>query len=125
MTIAFASNLTMTVFGGGSATVLTDPVPLGGNDRATAIANVHDIQTNSVTGASQLVYFAQVSTDGGQEYRDASAITDILTMVGLTRSFGAVNGALLRFKFVFSNPSGGGTDVSAVCFDLHVKLDHV
>lgn len=124
MVIVFANNQTLVSFGSASVTIYTDPVPLSGNDRLSCFADVHSLNTNSALGTPQLVYTAQLSNDGGQSYVNSTPVTDTLTTTGVTQKVGAVNAALVRFRFVLSNPSGGGTDVSAVCFDLHVRLDH-
>ena len=125
MVIAFANNQTLVCIGSTAVTVHTDPVPLSGSDRLTSTANVHSIATNSATGAPQFVYTAQLSNDGGQTWVDSAFVTDTLTSAGIAQDVGTVNAALVRLRFVFSNPLAVGTDVSTVCFDLHVKVDHV
>lgn len=123
MVHVFAKNQTLVCFGAVVNTVYSDPVPLGGSDRLSAFANVHSIETNSVLGAPQIVYTAQLSNDGGQNYVDSSSVTATIITAGVSKVVGAVNAALLRFRFTLSNPSAGGTDVSAVCFDLHVDFE--
>ena len=123
MVQVFAKNQTLVCFGTGPVTVYSDPVPLGESDRLSSISNIHDIDTNSVLGAPQLVYTAQLSNDGGQNYVNSATVTATLLAAGASKVVGAVNAALLRFQFALSNPSAGGTDVSAVCFDLHVDFE--
>ena len=122
MVVAFANNQTLVLVGTAAILINTDPVPLGNNDRASCIANVHALGQTGV-GAVQLVYTAQVSNDGGQTWI-STTVTDTRTAVGAARVVGAVNGALLRFQFAISNTGGAGGDVSFVTFDLHVNLDH-
>jgi hypothetical protein len=123
MVVVFAKNQTLVAIGNGPVTVFTDPVPMGEFDRLSSIANVHNIETNSVTGAPQIVYTAQLSNDGGQNYVDSSTVTETILSAGVTKKVGAVNAALVRFRLAFSNSSAGGTDVSCICFDLHVDFE--
>ena len=122
MLIAFANNQTLVAIGSTAVVVFTDPVPLDGNDRASAIWNIHAI--GQTAGSAALTYLAQVSNDGGQNWMDASAVTDTASTAGVRQDVGAVNGALLRFKYTLHNATAVGTEVSFATFDLHVNLDH-
>ena len=121
MVVAFANNQTLVLVGTAGTTISTDPVPMGNNDRLSCISNVHSL--GQTGGAVQVVYTAQVSNDGGQTWI-STTITDTLNVVGGRRFVGLANGALVRFLFVISNPTGGGTDVSFMTFDLHVNMVH-
>ena len=121
--IPFANNQLMgVVLGGGDSVITTDPVPLRGSDRATVTFNVHYMLYP--LGLPVFSYQGQVSNDG-VNWVDVTALTE--TASGATdpvlMKVGTVNGAFLRFSITLS-PSGSAGDISAVCFDLHVRLDH-
>jgi hypothetical protein len=121
--IAFANNQTIVAIGNVATEVVTDPVPLNGNDRAACISNCHQIAATA--GTPRLQYEAEVSNDGGANFEPVSAVGDTITAVGLRRVVGLVPGGLLRFRFTLDWSAGGGaTDVASCCFDLHVNLDH-
>lgn len=119
MVIAFANNQVMVSPDAVTNTIYTDPVPLNGNDRATAHLFVEYIFNTAVPGVR---YQGQVSNDG-VNWVDVTALIDSTAAVtSVPRAITAtVNGAFLRFKLTFLG-SGG---VGAVNFDLHVLLDHV
>jgi hypothetical protein len=124
MLIAFANNQTLVSVGSTTTTIFTDPVPLGNNDRLTAMLNVHSlVKTGGTTGT--LSYTAQVSNDGGQNYVDSASVVDSVTGTGVEQVVGTVNAALVRFKFSLLLSGGASSDVLACCFDLHVNMDHV
>lgn len=118
MVIAFANNQVIAANMGTTSTIYTDPVPLNNNDRATCHLFVEYIFNAAGSGVA---YQAQVSNDG-VNWADASGITDNSTIVTNTPKpiVGAVNGAFLRFKLMFT--AGGG--IGMCNFDLHVMLDH-
>ena len=101
MVVVFANNQTLVALGTTAVTVFTDPVPLGNNDRLGCILDIHHIQAQG--GAPQLLYLAQVSNDGGQNFID-TAVTDTETAAGVSNVTGEAVGALVRLKYVFSNP---------------------
>lgn len=123
MVIAFANNQSLTAVEGNPSTITTDPVPLGNNDRATAMLNVHSLWESN-GGGSSLSYQAQVSNDG-VNWVNVTALTDTATGVTSTprQKTEEVNGAYIRFRFTHTITTAGET--GGVCFDLHVKLDHV
>jgi len=125
MVIVFADNLTLVAFGAQAVTAHTDPAPLGANDRAGLQAMIHAIGKNTGSGTPTLSVTGQVSNDGGQNWIDVAAITDSYTSAGARLTVGAVNGAILRFKYIFNNVGASAGEVASVCFDLHVNLDHV
>jgi hypothetical protein len=124
MNIVFAKNQTLVCFGANPTVVYSDPVPLGRHDRLACICTVHSIDKNTGGGTPQMVYTAQASNDGGQTYKSPTAVTDTVSATGSTQKVGAVNAALVRFQFLFQNTEASSTDVAAICFDLHVVLDH-
>jgi len=124
MLITFAKNQSVVAIGGTPVVFYSDLVSLGENDRLSCICTVHNIETNSILGAPQLDFTAQLSNDGGQTYVNSAVVTDTTLAVGTRQKVGVVNAALVRFQFVLSNGSAGGTDISTALFDLHVEIDH-
>ena len=124
MVIAFANNQPMTAIFGTTSVITTDPVPLGHNDRASAMLNTHYVFTQG--GTATLSYQAQVSNDG-TNWVDVTALTESVTTATTTpeQVVAAVNGAYLRFKFSLTIAAGSAGDIAGVGFDLHVNLDHV
>ncbi len=124
MIVAFANNQTMSAVGGGSTNDLyTDPVPMGENDRASPIFNVHYAFAGGGGGTPTISYQGQMSNDG-TNWVDVTGLTDSTTAATATpRALAAksVNGAFIRFKFSFGST---GTGTAGVAFDLHVLLDH-
>jgi len=124
MVIAFANNQAMTAIHGTASVITTDPVPLNGNDRASAMFNVHYIFGQG--GATlNIAYQGQVSNDG-VNWVNVTALTDNTGAVTATprQIIAAVNGAYLRFVYTFT-VTGSTGQVGGAAFDLHVKLDHV
>ena len=118
MVIAFANNQVMVAASGTTSTIYTDPVPLNGNDRATAHLFVESIFNADTAG---ITYTAQFSNDG-TNWVDSTDLTDTIAAVttaprAKTKS---ANGAFLRFKLAFAATGGTG----GVTFDLHVLVDH-
>lgn len=124
MVIAFANNQSMTGIQGSTNTISTDPVPLNGNDRVSAMLNVHYLFTQGGTGT--VSYQGQVSNDG-VNWVNVATLTDTATAATSTpqQKVISVNGAFLRFTFSYAIASGAAGDMGATAFDLHVKLDHV
>jgi len=124
MVIAFANNQAMTGVQGSTNTISTDPVPLNGNDRVSAMLNVHYLFVQGGTGT--VSYQGQVSNDG-VNWVDVATLTDNATAATATpqQKVISVNGAFLRFEFSYAITGGGAGDMGGVAFDLHVKLDHV
>jgi hypothetical protein len=123
MVIAFANNQAMTAIQGTDSVIYTDPVPLNGNDRATAFLNVHYIWA-SVT-SSNIRYDGEVSADGVNWVAIGTFTDNTSTTTGTTprRIVGTLSGAaFLRFKFTLSTTGASG--LGGVGFDLHVEIDH-
>jgi hypothetical protein len=119
MVIAFANNQVMVSPDTVTNTIYTDPVPLNGNDRATAHLFVEYIFNSTAPGVK---YQRQVSNDGVNWVDVASLVDFTAPVTTVPRAVVAsVNGAFLRFKLTFLGDGG----VGAVNFDLHVMLDHV
>lgn len=119
MVIAFSNNQVIITKNPTQAVIYTDPVPLEGNDRATA----HLLVESMFNPAAGLTYVGQVSNDG-TNWVDTS-LTDAAAAVtptpqALTKT---INGAFLRFKYTFDATAPAGT-IGGCCFDLHVNLDH-
>jgi hypothetical protein len=123
--VVFANNQTLVTVQGTPTTIFTDPVPLNGNDRLSAMLDVHSIVKGGTVTTGTLVYLAQISNDGGQNYVDSTTVTDTTTATGVRQIVGTVNGALVRFKFTYTASGGSSGDFSGCCFDLHVNMDHV
>jgi hypothetical protein len=123
--VVFANNQTLVTVQGAATTVFTDPVPLGDNDRLSAMLDVHSIVKGGMVTTGTLAYVAQVSNDGGQNYVDSTTVLDSTTATGVRQVVGTVNGALLRFKYTFTAAGGNAGDFAGCCFDLHVNMDHV
>ncbi len=126
MVVAFANNQVMVAVNDGVATISTDPVPLGGNDRAAAIFNVRYVQRPGGGGVTATIaYQAQVSNDG-VEWVNVATLTDSATDVTnpARQVVAAVNGAYLRFLYTFSLTGASAGQMAGTCFDLHVNLDH-
>lgn len=123
MVITFAKNQTMVCIGAQAKVIFTDPVPLGNNDRLSAMLNTHIIEKTAGTTLT-LSYTAQVSNDGGQNYVAVAAVADSTTATGVEQVVGAISGALVRFKYMLQNAGASAGDVGTCCFDLHVEMDH-
>jgi hypothetical protein len=102
----------------------TEPIPLDGDDRASAIFKVHYIWTQA--GNAAAAYRGQVSNDG-VNWVDVPGFTDSATTAASTPKLlvATVNGAWLRFVLGFNVALGVAQEVGGTAFDLHVKLDHV
>ncbi|MCG3135731.1 MAG: hypothetical protein HMLKMBBP_03499 [Planctomycetes bacterium] len=61
MVIPVADNQWFLRQGSGSTSVTTDPIPLGDNDRATAILVVHDIFGGALATDREIAFKGQVS----------------------------------------------------------------
>ncbi len=120
MVVVFANNQTLFAINTFPSTVYTDPVPMNGYDRLSCILDTEAIGASG--GGGSLVYTAQVSNDGGANWVD-TAVTDTATAVGLRQKLQTANGALVRFKFAFSQTGGAAGDMAAITFDLHVNFD--
>lgn len=121
MIVAFANNQTLvTDDSKGVVTIYTDPVPMNGNDRASAICNVHYLFGGT---SRELAWYGEMSNDG-IEYAAVSGLqqTAIITEAVQTPVSATVAGGFIRFRYEFEITGGSGT--GAVCFDLHVRLDH-
>ncbi len=123
--VVFANNQTLVTVQGTPTNIFTDPVSLNGNDRLSAMLDVHSIVKGGAVANGTLAYVAQVSNDGGQNYVDSTTVLDNTTATGVRQIVGTVNGALLRFKFSFTASGGAAGDFAGCCFDLHVNMDHV
>lgn len=124
MLIAFANNQAMTAIHGTASVIRTDPVPLNGNDRASAMFNVHYIFGQA--GATvDIAYDAELSNDG-TNWVDSSTLADNVGTATTTprQIVATVNAAYIRFRYTFT-VTGGANNIGGVCFDLHVNLDHV
>jgi hypothetical protein len=73
-------------------------------------------------GAPELQYVAQVSNDGGQTWFDSAIVEDAFTAAGSSLVVGALNGAHLRFKFLFHLTGGSSGQLAACCIDLRAVL---
>ncbi len=129
MIVAFANNQLMVAKGngsqGGAATVITtDPVPMNGFDRASAILNVEmylDAGSQGPTFEAQ----AQVSNDGVNWVNDGPAISGVNSVGTQPIDTKLAEGQSIRFQFTWNPETGAaGTDYVFICFDLHVRLDH-
>ena len=107
----------------GTTTAYSEPFPLGGNDRATAVLSVERIY-GGATSADRMISFAtQVSLDGTNwaAQGPVGGTIDVTTPTTAVKNTADVNGAFVRFVFVFAVTVAGGT--AGVLFDLHVHLD--
>lgn len=129
MVTVVANNLAMTALGPAISEVYSDPIDLGGNDRATVMWNIHylwayDAGGGGATGTAG--YQAQVSNDGVY-WVNVAALTDTANAATgstprvITPS-PAVNGQFIRFRITLTASSG---DLAGAAVDLHVLLDHV
>jgi hypothetical protein len=115
MVIAFANNQVIAAASGTTSTIYTDPVPLDGNDRATAHLYIEYL----FNAGAGVTYQGQVSNDG-VNWLDVSSLTDTQsTAQTVYAKMAACNGAFLRFKLSYSAAGATG----ACCLDLHVVLD--
>lgn len=127
MVTVVANNLAMTALGPIVSEVYSDPIDLGGNDRATVMWNIHylwvyDAGGGGATGTAG--YQAQVSNDG-VHWVDAGALGDTATAAtGSTPKSNTqpVNGQFVRFRITLTATSG---DIAGAAVDLHVLFDHV
>lgn len=127
MVTVVANNLAMTALGPAISEVYSDPIDLGGNDRATVMWSIHylwayDAGGGGATGTAG--YQAQVSNDGVY-WVDVGALADTASAAtGSTprADTAAVNGQFIRFKITLTASSG---DLAGAAVDLHVLFDHV
>lgn len=120
MVIPVADNQWFLRQGSGSTSVTTDPIPLGDNDRATAILVVHDIFGGALATDREIAFKGQVSNDGvhwvdGGPLGTANEVSD--TPLAVTAD---VNGAWLRFVITMSMFAAG---LGGAVLDLKVRLD--
>jgi hypothetical protein len=96
--------------------ITTDPVSMDGNDRLTGSLNVEYIFNSDPTGVEVQ---AQTSMDGNV-YLDAGPP---FAVVG-PGPFGipSIVAPAAFVRYIFSFGAAGG--VGAVCFDVHVEIDH-
>lgn len=107
----------------GVTTAKSDPYPLRGNDRATAVLTVEQIYGGATSADRSIAFSTQVSLDGvnwANQGPSASA-TDVTTATTAIADTDDVNGAFVRFIFTFAATVAGGP--AGVLFDLHVHLD--
>jgi hypothetical protein len=120
MVILAADNQWFLRQGIGSTSVTTDPVDLGGFDRATAILVLHDIFGGAVSTDRDVTFKTQVSNDGvhwidGGPLGGATVVADTPL-----RSTADVNGAFMRFVITMTMSVGG---LGGALLDLKVRLD--
>ena len=128
MIVAFASNQVMVAKGDGSGTgapmvITTDPVPMNGMNRASAILNVHSY-LDAGAQVPRLTAQGQVSNDGVNWVNGGPAPT--ATNAGLQQNATAdAEGQFIRFQYTWAPEDGSnGSEYVFCCFDLHVRLDH-
>lgn len=128
MIVAFASNQVMVAKGDGAGTgasmvITTDPVPMNGMNRASAIMNIHSI-LDAGSQTPQLTATAQVSNDGVNWVDDGPVV--VATTSGAQAIKTAdTEGQFVRFQYTLEPEAGAsGSDYTFMCFDLHVRLDH-
>ena len=104
----------------GTTTITTDPVPLGGNDRATAILVAHSLFGGAIPADRLLAYVTQVSLDGVHWVTQgpSATVNDAANTPAAVTS--DVNGAWVRFEFKFTMQVAG---LGGAVFDLKVLLD--
>ena len=118
MLVVFANNQVIVAAASLSATIYTDPVPLGGNDRATPVTNIHAIFNAAAAG---LDWIMEMSNDG-QTWVPQGPVSGALTTEGATPQTPAlVTGVYARLKITFTASSAG---MGAAIFDIHVNFDH-
>jgi hypothetical protein len=116
MLVVFANNQVLIAPASSSVTVTTDPVAVGGNNRATGVSNVHGI-FNAGTG---LTWKMQISMDG-QTWVDQGPVQVAMTATGEYLADPVeVTGVYARLSITYATGAG----IGAATFDIHVNFDH-
>ena len=117
MLVVFANNQVLVANTSTTVTVTTDPVPVGDNNRATGITNVHGIFND---GAAGLSWKMQVSNDG-QTWEDQGPSTGVISAVGSSlEAPTTVSCVYARLEISFQ---ASGAGLGAATFDVHVNFD--
>ena len=117
MLVVFADNLTLVADAGNTCTITTDPVAIGGNNRATAVTNVHSIFNAGTNGLS---WQMQISMDG-QTWVNQGTVLPATTGTGATLSNPAtVTGVYARLRISFEASVAGE---AAAVLDVHAMID--
>ena len=116
-----AKDLEIVAAAGTESVVLTDPFPLGDNDRATVEFHVQVLGTTGPAVAAK--YAAEVSLDGAN-YTSVPGLAVGLAAPGIAQQTAATNGASIRFMLKLLVQPGVPGDIGWTTVDLHVLLDH-
>ena len=116
MLVVFANNQVLIAAAGTTVTITTDPVAVGGNNRATAVTNVHGIFNPSATG---LEWKMQISMDGQTWVDQGPALASAVAVGETMEGPGNVTGVYARLEIKFGATGG----IGAVTFDVHANFD--
>lgn len=116
MVTVFANNQTIAGESGNASVITTDPVPMRGNDRVSAVANVHYM----FGGTGQSLSLILEASNDGTNWITVKAYTAITTTGVEPLGSEDAPYAFVRLKMSFTPTAGDG----AVGFDVHAVLDH-
>jgi hypothetical protein len=121
MLIVPAKDLEIVAAAGTESVVLTDPFPVGDNDRATVEFHVQVLGTTGPAVAAK--YAAEVSLDA-VNFTSVPGLAVGLTVPGIAQQTASANGAFIRFLLKLVVDPGVPGDIGWTTVDLHVLLDH-
>ena len=116
MLVVFANNQVLIAPAGQSVTITTDPVAVGGNNRATGVTNIHGMFNPSGTGLS---WKMQISMDGQTWVDQGPALASAVAVGETMQGPGNVTGVYARLEITYGATGGYG----AATFDVHVNFD--
>ena len=110
------------VIGASSTTTetLSDPIPMGGNDRVTAVASAHWLFGGGASPKATIEIYG--SNDGTSWTADLFSSAQEVTAAGV-KALEIVTApyAFVRFKLIADPDSGSNF---FMCLDVHANVDH-
>lgn len=115
MLVVFANNMCLVDYNSVGASVTTDPVAIGDNNRATGTTTIHKL-----LNASGLSWSMQVSNDGVNWVTQGPSATGLAAEATTLQGPQTVTAVYARLLITFVS-SGG--NIGAAMFDIHVNFD--
>ena len=121
MQVRAANNQTMVAIDTDSTTIWTDPMSVGGANKAEVACMAHSLF--SAGGSPTLTWYIEGSNDGTNWFAvDNDPVTGpTTTPQNKEVSFSC---AFVRFKFTLVSSGGSGGQITAGCFDIHANFTH-
>ena len=121
--VRFANNLSLTTQQPNTASVRTDPYPMGGQNYADVRVNTEVID-QAGAGAARVDIQCEASNDG-QSYSPYGPL-DVpgIAAVGVNNVFASAPFAFIRFVIVLSTAGGAAGDMAWTTLDIHVNFTH-